>query len=315
MKKTGIMMMKTGALAAVLLCAASLWAEPESKRELTLTLSSRPEAKLGFNQQFIFPFLQGDSFLTRDNNIKATLGAELSPISLNGLAGLLWTPLAFLQVAAGTKLGSGWNIALFGSPVYGIGLNSPGTGSPVISERTGAPFDGLYWNLYGGGAFQFDFAALSPGDWHHVVLRTYHETNYRAYSRAAAGDSWVFENDDAENRNGFNYYGNVLLGYQMPIFLKTVGLLVEMDKYLYNIPGEENWGGDLIRWTFAGLFNVAITEKISAALLVQCRTRRNYQDGDRKNENHYFYAERVLDQEKPLRLEFYRVAAIVTFSL
>jgi hypothetical protein len=274
---------------------------------------------LVFAQHFVVPFLRGDSSLTADNNIETTLAAELSPISLNGLADVTWTPAAFFQLAAGTKLGSGWNIELFGTPVYGIGINKPKAAAlgaaPVTAEIAGAPFDGLLWNLHGGGALQFDLAALFPGDWHHLVFRSYHEISYRGYSRAAAGDSWVFGSDDAENRNGFNYYGNFLLGYQMPIFLNTVGLLTEMEKYLYDIPGEANWGGDLVRWTFSGLFNFTLTERLGAALLIQCRTRRNYRDGDRKNDAHYFYQSRTLDRGNPLRLEFYRAAAVMTVSL
>jgi hypothetical protein len=289
-----------------------------SKRELALSISSLPEAKLAFNQHFTVPFLRGEHFLTRNNNIRARLGAELTPVSLNGLADVYWTPAAFFQVRAGTKLGSGWNISLFGAPVYGIGMNRPGTaagGGLLAAERTGDAFDGLHWKVHGGGTLQFDFAALFPGDWHHVVFQSYHEINYRGYTAAAPGDSWVFENDDAENRNGFNYYGNILLGYQMPIFLNTAGILVEMDKYLYDTPSGDLWGDEKLRWIFSGLFNFTVTKRFGAALLVQFRTRRNFEDGDRKNTAHYFYQSRRLDRESPLRLEFYRVAAVMTFTI
>jgi hypothetical protein len=311
------------ALAAWVLAAGGiLWAEPEvvSKREIALTISSLPEAKLAFNQNFTFPFLQGGHFLTRDNNIRLKLTAEMTPISLNGLADAYWTPAAFFQVRAGTRLGSGWNIELFGSPVYGIGVNRPQAGipagdGPVAAERAGAPFDGLLWKVHGGGTLQFDAAALFPGDWHHLVFQSYHEINYRGYTGAGSGVSWVFENDEAENLNGFNYYGNILVGYQMPVFLNTVGILVEMDKYLYDTPSRENWGDEKVRWVFSGLFNFTVTKWFGAALLVQCRTRRNYEDGDRKNAARYFYQTRTLDRENPLRLEFYRVAAVLTFTI
>jgi hypothetical protein len=305
----------------LLLCfpALSLRADPElsSGRDLTLTLSTGPEIKLGFSQYYIFPFLRGDNFLTADNNIRLNLGAELSPISLNGIAEAVWTPAAFLQLSAGTKLGSGWNIELFDASIYGIGINRPKAAAGGIgsSEIEGSSFDGLLWRVYGGGTLQFDFAALFPGDWHHVVFRSYHEGSYRAYSRASAEDSWVFENDNGENRNGFIYYGNFLLGYQMPIFLNTLGILTEMEKYLYDTPNRADWGDELIRWTFSGLFNFTLTKRLDAALIVQCRTRRNYTDGDRDNENHFFYQDRGLDRENPLRVEFYRVAAVLTMKL
>jgi hypothetical protein len=309
---------------AALFCVVPLRAETAagSRQELSVIVSSLPEAMLGFTWHCTAPFLRGDHFLTKDNNVRAALGLELSPVSLYGLADLVWTPAAFFELSAGTKLGSGWNIELFGEPVYGIGINRPkkpaGAGfpaSPAAAEMDGAPFDGLHWNLHGGGALQFDLAALFPGDWHHVVFRGYHELNYRGYSRAAVGDSWVFANDDGENRNGFNWYGNFLLGYRMPIFLNTVGILTEMDKYLYGISNEADWGGDLIRWTFSGIFGFTVTKRISAVLMAQCRTRRNYRDGDRKNGRDYFYQSRTLDKGNPLRLEFYRVAAVMNFSI
>ncbi|MDR3167849.1 MAG: hypothetical protein LBT93_07885 [Treponema sp.] len=297
----------------------SLQADPEisSGRELTLTLSTMPELKLGFNQYFIFPFLRGDNFLTADNNIRLNFIAEFSPISLNGAAELVWTPAAFLQLTGGTKLGSGWNIKLFGSPVYGIGINRPeaDTGAIRTSKIEGSFFDGLLWRIYGGGALQFDFAALFPGDWHHLVFRSYHEGSYRAYSRASSKDSWVFENDRGENRNGLIYYGNLLLAYQMPIFLNTLGILTEAEKYLYNTPNRTDWGDELIRWTFSGLLNFTLTKQLDAALIVQCRTGRNYQDGDQKNKKTFFYQDRSLDRDRPLFLEFYRVAAILTLKL
>jgi hypothetical protein len=324
LKKPETTVPRTLLFLAALLCTAPLRAETEtgSGRELSVIVSSLPEAMLGFTWHFTVPFLRGDHFLTADNNIRAALGLELSPVSLYGLADLIWTPAAFFELSAGTKLGSGWNIELFGEPMYGIGINRPKTavqappaGSPAAAEMDGAPFDGLHWNLHGGGALQFDLAALYPGDWHHVVFRSYHEFSYRGYSRAAAGDSWVFANDDGENRNGFNWYGNFLLGYRMPIFLNTVGLLAEMEKYLYDAPHEADWGGDLIRWTFSGVFGVTLTGRLSVSLLVQCRTRRNYLDGDRENSRRYFYQYRTLDRDNPLRLEFYRVAAMMNFSI
>jgi hypothetical protein len=144
-----------------------------------------------------------------------------------------------------------------------------------------------------------------------VVFRTYHEINHKGYSAASAGESWYFENDDGENRNGFNYYGSLFLGYQMPLFLNTLGLLAEGDLYLYDTPNREQWGDERIRWTFSGLFNFVITKKLSAALLVQLRTRRNYDDPRWED---LFYQNRHIGS-KPLRLEFYRAAAILTYTL
>ena len=81
-----------------------------SSNELLLQISTLPELKLGFTKRFVVPFLQGESPLTEDNNIGLALTAEISPVSLNGLAEAVWTPIAFFQLAAGGRIGSGWNL-------------------------------------------------------------------------------------------------------------------------------------------------------------------------------------------------------------
>jgi hypothetical protein len=300
----------------LLLAALPLNADSEirSTTGLTFQTSTRPEAKLGITQNFVFPLLRGESPLTEGNNLSLALSAELSPVSVNGIAEAVFTPIAFLQAVAGAKAGSGWNIELFGNDIYGIGINRR-AGNTTKPEVDGSPFDGLLWSAYGGAVFQFDLAALLPGDWNHVVFRTYHEARYKGNTAASSGDSWYFENDNGQNRNGLNYYGNYLLGYQMPIFLNTVGLMAEMDLYLYDTPHRKDWGDDLGRWTFGPLFNFTITKKFSAALIVQFHTRRSYTEGSEDDlTGDVFYQDRHLKTNDPL-LTFYRAAAILSYKL
>lgn len=277
--------------------------------ELLLQISSLPEAKLGFTKRYIFPFLQGESSLTTDNNIGLALTAEISPISLNGIVEAVWTPIAFFQLAAGGRIGSGWNLELFGSDIYGIGVNRPN--AVGNAENIGNAFDGLLWKTQIGAALQADLAAVFPGDWNHVVFRSYHEINYKGYTKASAGESWYFENDDGENINGFNYYGNFLIGYQMPIFLDLIALLTEMDLYLYDTPDRSRWGDEKIRWTFSNILNFTITKQFSLTLITQFWTRRNYKESDWQD---LYYRNRTIDNSNPLRLEFYRVAAALTYK-
>jgi len=301
----------------ILLFAHALIAEDlkESKTgitassELTLQVSSVPEMKLGFTERFIFPFLQGESPLSKDNNIALALTAELSPISLNGIVETVWTPVAFFQFAAGGRIGSGWNLELFDSEIYGIGLNQPNAAGK--GENNGQAFDDLLWKAQTGAALQADLAAVFPGAWNHIVARSYHEINYKGYTQAGADDSWYYESDDGENCNGFNYYGNFLIGYQMPIFIDFVAFLTEMDLYLYNTPDRDKWGDDKIRWTFSGLLGFSFTKKIGLTLIAQFRTRRNYQETDWQD---LYYRNRTIDNSNPTRLEFYRIAAALTYK-
>jgi hypothetical protein len=300
------------------IAAASIAAENgvAFSTDLGLQISSRPEAKLSLTQSFIFPFMRFDGPLTRDNTIKAALTAEVSPLSVNGLAEITWTPIAFFQVVAGGKLGSGWNIPLG----KGIGVNAdaePGKPEPHKRSIEGKAFGGLLSSVWGGGVIQFDLAAILPGDWNHLVFRTYQGINYRSFTGALSGESWIFENDDAENRNGLVYSANYLLGYQMPSspILNMAGLMAEVEQYLYHTPGGDKWGDGLGRWIFSTLFNFTITEKFSAALILQMRTRRNYGHSDYENTNELFYQSMTIDKDDPYRLVFYRAAVILTLNL
>jgi hypothetical protein len=291
--------------------------EITSSTELSLQVSTRPEAKIGLTQSFTFPFLQGSGPLTSGNNIKTDITAELTPVSIVGMANVIWTPIAFLEINAGARLSSGWNMALGN----GIGLNVPVgtavTGAPRKFEIDGSPFDGLQWRAWAGGAFQFDLAAVVPGDWNHILIRAYNEFRYSAYTRAGSGNSWVLEND-AENQNGWTYYLSTVLGYQMPLspVLDFVGLMGEADFRLYDEPRMKAWGGNLPSWTISGFFNFSITPNFSTALIAQMRTRLNYGDTDFENENELYYRDRDLQTEGgSQRILFYRVAFIFTYKL
>jgi hypothetical protein len=290
--------------------------EPDSawyntfSRELTLQVSTAPEIKLGFTQRYSFPFLQGGSPLTEGNNIGAALSAEITPISLNAIAEAVLTPVAFFQFSVGGRIGTGWNLNLFGSDLYGIGLNGP----DVVgnSANYGSAFDGLLWKAQAGGTVQFDLAALYPGDWNHVVALSYHEINYKGYTKAKTDESWYYENDSGENINGFNYYGNLLIGYQMPMRFNMAAILAETDLYLYDTPGRDTWGDDIVRWTLSGVFGININAQMDLTLIAQFRTRRNYLESGSQE---LYYRYRTIDTSSPTRLEFYRIAAALTYRL
>jgi len=297
------------------LLALPLFAETNLKSEssLNLTVTSLPEAKLTFAQSFTLPFLQGDNLLIKDNNIKIGLNAELSPISMNLLGDIFITPVAFLELNAGGMLGTGWIINLFGSKVYGIGLNRPDDYNHTSVD--GSAFDGFFGKGYAGGAAQFDLAALVPGKWNHVILRSYHKIEYKMYNRAKKHTPWFFENDEGENQNGWNYYGNYLIGYRMPIFLDTIALLAEMDKHLYATPDGNKWGDSLGRWTLGLLMNFAFTKNFSSTLVTQFRTFRNYTNYTYGDKDGLFYRYRILDSYNPQTLLFYRVGLILNYRL
>lgn len=283
-----------------------------SSTSLGFVAATTLEAKVKLVQSYKIPFLAGGNALTSGNNVNLKGAFELSPVSVNGTFDVAVTPIAFLVFSAGAGVGSGWNIPI----ANGLRTNEPAKDANGVltgkRELTGAAFDGAVWYGKAGATFQFDFAAIVPGDWNHVVFQTYHEAKYRALTSAGSDDSWLYEADSGENRNGLNYYGNYVLGYQMPIRLNMVALLVEEDLYLYDTDNRANWGDDLGRWNIGGIFNFQATEKLSLALIVQMSTYRKFKDSTGDNE---FYQSRVIADSDPLGLKFYRAAINGTYVL
>jgi hypothetical protein len=308
-------------VSALLLIAPPITAQEEATAEpaksvksatsVSVTLSSAIEAQAILTQSWTFPFLQGKNALTSGNNVRVNAAFEVTPISLFGDSEVTWTPIAFLQFSAGGRVGSGWNFDLFGSQVRGIGINHRnGDGSASV---IGSAFDGALWSVRAAGLFQFDLAAIIPGDWHHVVFQTQHRMHYDGYSAASDTDSWYISNDGGENRNGWGYHGSFILGYQMPIFFDMVAFMAETDQYLHVFEGGEHWGDNLPRWTFSALGNFKINKWFSAALIAQVITKRNFTDATKDNA---FYQDRRIADSGPRRhLEFYRVAVIANFKL
>jgi hypothetical protein len=96
----------------------------------------------------------------------------------------------------------------------------------------------------------------------------------------------------------------------MPLFLNFVGFRTEMSLYLYDTPGRSVWGDDLIRWTFSGILNFDISKQIDVAMITQFKTRRNFLES---NWEDLHYQKRTVNTSNSQDLEFYRVAAILTY--
>jgi len=294
--------------------------EIQTPTELRLDVTNEPAVKLTIRQSFIFPFLQGESPLTEGNNLAAVFSAEVTPVSLNGIGEVIWTPAAFFLLSGGGRAGSGWNMPLGN----GIGINRPVTepDNPETpyrkSEIAGTAFDGLLWAAWGAGTVQFDLGAVIPGDWNHVLFQTRQEFRYAAYTKALGGEPWVFQNDFRENQNGWNYQAGYVIGYYMPAspVLDTIAFMVELYKSLYNTEEGGFWGEDLGYWIFSGLFNFSISPRFSTALALQMHTRRNHGNRNFNLDTDYFYRDLPLESEGgKRRLLFYRAALILNYKL
>jgi hypothetical protein len=125
-------------------------------------------------------------------------------------------------------------------------------------------------------------------------------------------EAWLYEADDGENINGWNYYGNYFLGYRMPLFLSLIGFLAEEDLFVYSGSERDAWGDDLSRWTLGPLVSFTLSDSISLTGIVQWRTRKNYTEA---TEDYGFYQKRIIDRDDERRLEFYRAGCTLKILL
>lgn len=256
------------------------------------------EAKAAFSLSEKVPFFVGDGPLFSGNSIRGKFTFELSPVSVNGLGQLSFTPIAFLVFDAGAGIGTGWSVG----PFRGLGLNLPAASDIDLTN-----FGGAVWRVWGAGTFQFDLAAVAPGTWNHIVLLATAKVEYKAFTGASADQAWLWEADQADNFNGAKLYGTFVLAYQMPLKLNLIGVMAESEEYLGSVrdlspmDSAGGWGSDFRIWQVGALTNFALGKNDSLAVLAQFKLRPDWTDattqnryfGDRDYEGAYWYFNRV----------------------
>lgn len=294
------------AILFIALGLCNLYGETKTSLSLNIVATSIGEAKVSLFHTRAYPCLQGGGPLTRDNSLDLTLGAAVSPLSVNGLAEVRLTPIAFLQVFSGVSAGSGWNLPI----ADGLRMNE--RKDEHDNALTGGAFEGLVLSARAGGVFRFDLASLFPGEWNHVVFQTSHEARYRRYTAAKEDESWLFEADTGENRNGWVYASSWFAGYAMPLKVSMAGVYMETEMALYQTAGGKLWGENLVRFVFGPLVNIDLTRKVSTALLAQWHTERIF---TRETANYGFYQDRRMAEGESRSVSFYRLVLNATVKL
>ncbi|MDR2543882.1 MAG: hypothetical protein LBC80_10610 [Treponema sp.] len=221
-------------LCLTVLNANPVFSDSENRMDLSFYASTKAEMILTFASQWTFPFLQGESMLTQNNNIALNVSASISPImaGLNGSTVL--TVFPFLTFTAGARGNVGWNYDIFGMSLVGLGLNRRTNIDDPNDGVIGKGLDGLAWDTHIGSTFQFDFGAIFPGDWNHVVILIYNEIRYFAYTKANNNELWYYIMDEGLNINSFQHQFQSFLGYRMPVFVDLVGVQFAGTLPIYN---------------------------------------------------------------------------------
>ena len=276
--------------------------KPEVKysTNINLAITYPWAAQLGVTEAIKVPFLNFDNSIMRDNNITFKLGAELTPVTLEGKFDIVWTPLAFLELYGGASVGSGWSI----KEIHGLAINKDNAGN---TNKVPVNFQKAFWSANAGGAFQFDLGAVIQSDWTHIVFRTDQYFLYRAVIDVGPLASWVFQDDDGENRNGFTYCASYVLGYQMPLPMNMIAFRLETEKTFFKVPAgsaKSTWGEDRYHLVFGPIISFKPIEQLTIMLIAQWQTTHTYSAG---NPTTTFYQNRIFDKDK---IAFKRVGII-----
>ena len=246
----------------VLLVSAGLFAQTTTSGALKFTGAwdgaKGIEAKAEAAYQVKIPMLVGEGPLMSGNNLKLKTQIGVSPIAASATLDAVLTPIAVLEISLGGGAGTGWDFSLL--DLEGLRIAPGGIGTAFISDQLA----GTYYMGRVGAAFQFDTGAILKGDWTSIVIRAYQELNYKGYSGASdTTTAWEFENGGAMV-NGFNYKGEYILGYQMPLIVNLIG--VQLETYAYNVLDSARTGlfSDL-----SILANTQINENLSLLTAVQ----------------------------------------------
>ncbi len=183
------------------------------------------EGRVTGKAEYTIPTPLGENWLVSGANLNLSASLEVTPVSVKPALSAAFTPVPFFIFSAGAEAGTGWDIGT----VFQGGMAKLNTSTWNYNALT--PFANWFYKTWFQGTFQFDFGAIIPGDWTHVVTQCSYQLYYNALTNVNRGEVWEWQLTG--NRvNGWNQYCNFVLAYQMPSLLKMAGVMVETDKRL-----------------------------------------------------------------------------------
>lgn len=232
------------------------------------------EAKYSLKLSTHVPIFSSDHPLLKNNKVTMSISGEVSPVSVS-IAGLTsFEPVPFAKLDLGASTGTGWAV---------LGFNGLGRNFESEVDVREEPLSGLVNKYWIEPILQFDWAAVQPGDWNHVVAFASTSFEYRSFTGTKDNKiAWEFENDQGANLNGWKQLENYLIGYQMPLDFSLIGLLATSEQLITHkdesTRANSGWGSDFKIWNFGpmGIYELSDTSKIIN--LVQWRTEQGYTD-------------------------------------
>ncbi|MEI6877175.1 MAG: hypothetical protein WCL50_18840 [Spirochaetota bacterium] len=166
---------------------------------------------------------------------------------------------------------------------------------------------------WAGASLQFDTGAIWPGNWNHVFMQSYHEINYQYLTGTSAGDIWIYEGSG--NRvDGFAYSSTTLIGYQIPLVLSRVLVMLSTSARITGADSSTmasgGWGSDYLYLSPGIVATLTFGNGFSVDTVVQAERVLNFTSPAKVA----FYERRVKVGE-PTKWRFYRVVLAFTAKL
>ena len=236
------------------------------------------EARVTGKYSYVIPTPFGDNPLVKGNNVTLTPALELTPVSLAPQFFVSFTPIAFLRFTASAQVGTGWEF---------IGIQGMGElDNAVDGYDSLTPFKHYFYEFKWSNLFQFDLGAVLPGDWTHVVMQASYDIMYTGLSGVSSGTPWIWQ-ASGEKVTGWNYYSNIIVGYQMPLVLQTVGCQFELsgyyDKHSFDSVFSD-WNPTFMKVCINPVFILQFTKKDALTIQFRFASRRGFSEkaGDAK---------------------------------
>lgn len=214
-----------------------------------------------------------DNPLVSGNNLKIKAALELSPVSFVPDFSIAFTPIAFLNFSTGIKAGSGWTFA----PLNVDGMASYDRLTHEYNPLS--PFSSLYFSFWAEALFQFDLAALFPGDWNHLAFVATYKPYYESLSNGGGnGTPWYWQGS-GEKANGWKNYSSIILAYQMPFFIQTIAVQTEFECFYSKksfAQAYEAWNPTFTKISISPLVNLEFSKSQSLIILLGFSSRRSF---------------------------------------
>jgi hypothetical protein len=210
--------------------------------------------------------------LLKDNCVGLTFETLLTPVTIMERLSLSISPVAFWEIGGSVDGSYGWRVW----DIYGTGINGP-SGEHY---KSGFVYQSNVYNL-----LQIETKDLFQNEKLNFQAAVIERFAQKKFSAAMPGQSWIFQDDEGENFNGWSWEQVFFAGYKYPIVKRWALLVGSMitttldltNRYESTISGG-GWGSDFITAHICPLVNLQYSKNLEITALLKFRKTRIYKD-------------------------------------